>query len=123
MAEQEEFFSPSHDRLLTIAVWAKYLAWAALIYFIIQAGLVIFQYQADLHRMQLWAGSSAIMTLKELFEFDPLYYSIDVMVDMVSALLRGAIYYVVLRGVSLALYMIVETDVNYREQERKEPAQ
>jgi hypothetical protein len=74
--------------------------------------------------MQLWNGtSSAIVTLKELFQLDPLYYSIDVMADIVSALLRGIIYYVVLKSISLGLNMIVETDVNYREQERGEAAQ
>ncbi len=31
MSEQKEFFSPKHKRILNIAVWAKYLAWIALI--------------------------------------------------------------------------------------------
>lgn len=123
MTEQEEFFSPSHNRLLSIAVWAKYLAWVALIYFIVQAGLVIFQYHADLQRMYMWTTSSPMMTLKELFEFDPLHFSIDVISDMVSALLRGAIYYLILKSMSLGLNMIVETDINYRERRQEEAAQ
>lgn len=119
MAEQEQFFSPGHNRLLNIAVWAKYLAWLALIYSIVQAGLVIFQYQADLQRIYMWTSpASATLTLKELFEFDPLHFSIDVLLDIASALLRGVLFYVILKSVFLGLNMIVETDINYRENSR-----
>jgi hypothetical protein len=34
---------------------------------------------------------------------------------MAAAILSGATFYVVLKGISLGLNMIVETDVNYRE--------
>jgi hypothetical protein len=115
MTEKEEFFSPNHKRLLSIAVWAKYLAWVTLIYFIVRAGLVIFQYQADLQRMYILAGIAGTVDWKDIFRFDPLYYSIDIISDVVSALLQGAIYYVILKSVSLALNMIVETNINYRE--------
>ncbi len=37
MNEQEDFFSPSHNRLLSIATWAKYLAWIVLIVHVLWA--------------------------------------------------------------------------------------
>ena len=116
MNEREVFFTPQHERLLNIAVWAKYLAWGTLIYYVLRAVLVVIQYQADLQRMYLLNSSSpSIVSLRDLFTFDPVYYSIDMASDMAAAILSGAIFYVVLRGISLGLSMIVETDVNYRE--------
>jgi hypothetical protein len=41
---------------------------------------------------------------------------------MTSVLLRGIIYYLVLKGISLGLNMIVETDINYRERKQEEVA-
>jgi len=53
----------------------------------------------------------------ETAKMDPLYYAADIGSDMVKRLLGGFVYYVVLKGISLGLYMIVETDMNYREKE------
>jgi hypothetical protein len=36
---------------------------------------------------------------------------------MGTLLLRGIVYYLVLKGTSLGINMIVETDINYRDQE------
>ena len=113
----EEFFSRDHKRLLDIATWIKYLAWGALIYYIIRAALVIVQYQVDLQRQyySYSGGDTSPINWIELFRFDPFHYSIDLASNMASALLSGAIYYLALKGISLGLNMIVETDINYRE--------
>jgi hypothetical protein len=37
MSEQDKFFTKKHDRLLAVAVWAKYLAWVVLVVFILLA--------------------------------------------------------------------------------------
>jgi hypothetical protein len=117
MSEQEEFFSPKHKQLLDIATWAKYIAWVVLIAYIIRTSLVPLLSQASYKQMQ-----SSMGTFQSSFDFwdvvreDPLYYLIDIGSDMVITLLRGVVFYVVLKGISLGLNMIVETDINYREQ-------
>jgi hypothetical protein len=101
MIEQEEFFSSSHKRLLTIATWAKYLAWVALVAYILLAGLQI------LPRQSFYSDFPPRNTLLE---------QLRRVADAAVVLLRGVIYYLVLKGISLGLNMIVETDVNCREQ-------
>ena len=119
MTQQQDFFSPNHDRLFKISVWAKYLAWAALIYYIGRAALVIIQYQVDLQRMYMLSSSSpGVVGLTDFFRYSPLYYSIDMISEMALAVLSGAIYYLVLKGISLGLNMIIETDINYRENKK-----
>ena len=121
MNEQEEFFSTDHKRLLSIATWAKYLAWGAIVYYIVRAMLVIIQYQVDLQRMYLLNRSPpGIVDLTDLFRFDPVFYSIDMISNIASAVVGGGIYYLALKGISLGLNMIVETDINYRENAKQE---
>ncbi|HSK87189.1 MAG TPA: hypothetical protein VK880_02460 [Anaerolineales bacterium] len=117
MTKQEEFFSPSHNRLLSIAVWAKYLAWVALVVFIVNAGLQMFQYRSFLNGTIQPDPNMWLFLRHNPFEVFRLG------VDMATTLLRGVIYYLVLKGISLGLNMIVETDINYREREREEVAQ
>ncbi len=104
MTEQEEFFSPNYNRLLNIATWAKYLAWVVLIIYILWAALIVSQDFSN-HGSQLQPN----VRLLEQFK---------VVLNLATTLLRGAIYYLVLKGISLGLNMIVETDINYREQEK-----
>jgi hypothetical protein len=120
MEEREEFFSPKHKQLLGIALWAKYLAWFVLAVFILRAGLVIFQKQVNFQQTYAVMGSStSAQGYWDMVRDDPLYYGFDIGADMAGMLLSGAVYYVVLKGISLGLNMIVETDVNYREKENQ----
>lgn len=62
--------------------------------------------------------------------FDPFYlvdffkqspsYALRLFSDMLGTFLKGIIYFLVLKAVSLGLNMIIETDINYREQKRGE---
>jgi len=36
-------------------------------------------------------------------------------INMSATILRGVVYFLVLKGISLGLNMVVETDINYRE--------
>jgi len=118
MTEQAQFFSPNHNRLLNIAVWAKYLAWVVLVVFILNAGLQIFQYQVLFSN----TGQPQFDVWSFLIKNDPLR-AFEMVVNMVATALRGVIYYLILKGISLGLNMIVETDINYREREQAEGAQ
>ncbi len=121
MNDQTELFSKDHNKLLNIAGWASNLAWLALVIYIISAALVIVEDQANYRQME--AVSSSYQSGSNYWEtakMDPLYYLVDIGSDMVKRLLGGFIYYVVLKGISLGLYMVVETDMNYREKENQE---
>ena len=120
MSRQEEFLSPEHNKLLNFAIWAKYLAWVVLAIYIFQTGFVIIQRQVNSQQMQAVIGDP--ISSQEYWDraLDiPIYYLIDIGSDMIYIFLKGVIFYIVLKGISLGLYMIVETDVNYREQENQ----
>ena len=120
MSRQEEFLSPEHGKLLNIAISAKYLAWVVLAIYVFQTGFVIIQRQVNSQQMQAVIGDP--ISSQEYWDRaldKPIYYLIDIGSDMIYIFLKGVIFYIVLKGISLGLYMIVETDVNYREQENQ----
>jgi len=110
MAEQENFFTRNQNRLLDIAGWAKYMAWVALVVFSVAAFSEFIQGQYDyayqFHRQAIF---------REIIKEHPLF-AINTIANTASVLLKGIVYYLLLKGISLGLNMIVETDINYREQ-------
>lgn len=119
MNEKEDFFSPKHKQLLNIATWAEYLAWIVLIYYIFRAGLIIFQYQISLQGLQaITEPSQSFQGFLSLLKTQP-SYMIDIIISIVSFFLRGGVFYLILKGISLSLNMIVETDINYRDQKQE----
>jgi hypothetical protein len=86
MAEQEEFFSPNHNRLLSIATWAKYLAWIVLVVYILNAILQIFQYQFFLNnnvqpQLDMW-----------LFLKTNPFEGFRLGIDILTTIVRGIVY-------------------------------
>lgn len=112
MDEQEEFFSQNQERLLVIAVWAKYLAWVALAIYILLVVLQIIQLlMANDNGNFAGPTSQSLITMLR----DNPFSFVRFVVNTIATGLKGLIYFVVLKGISLGLNMIVETDVNYRE--------
>jgi len=101
MSEQEEFFSQKYKSLLSVATWAKYLAWPVLAVFTLYSIGLYFQEQA---RYSFFDEQLKINSLAGL----------SLLVQIFGTFLKGVIYHLLLRGVSLGLTMIVETDINYR---------
>jgi hypothetical protein len=101
MKEQGKFFSWQHLRLLNIATLAKNIAWVVLVVFIFSGGVQI---------VQLAQAPSDLAA------------KVIVGTNVAVTLLTGVVYYLLLKGVSLGLNMIVETDVNYRDGKREESA-
>jgi len=120
MSEHKELFTKNQDRLMSIAGWANNLAWVVMIMYLILAALTIFIDQSNYQRMQALAYSQIGVDYWEMARLDPIYYVLDIGSDILSRVLTGLIYYVVLRGISLGLYMVIETDMNYRENSEKE---
>ena len=117
--EREYILTENQDRLLSLAGWAKNLAWVALILYIVLAILVIPQdmiFHQRINSINLNSGSLDYWDQMSLY---PLHSLITISTNTLNNLLSGAIYYVVLKGISLGLYMIVETDINYTDRERQ----
>lgn len=113
MEEQGEFFSPKHKRLLNIATWAKYLAWVVLIIYVLSP-LSTYTQEQTYYMFNRGTG----VQIPEFSEYltDNLAYGISLVIEMIGTMLQGVVYFLVLKGISLGLNMVVETDINYREQ-------
>ncbi len=111
---QKEFFSEKHKVLLNIATWTKYLAWVILVVYALSTWARYMQIRAT-YMMQ----TAQPFDLRHLFSSDP-FYGFSFVVSIFSVFVFGVIWYFVLKGISLGLYMIVETDINYRENKSQE---
>ena len=118
MGELDEFFTKKHDRLLAIAVWAKYLAWVVLVVFILLA-ITAFIGNMNMYRMNFGSFGRPIEDFSDLFKQLP-GNALSLLFEAVSTLVKGIIYFLVLKGISLGLNMIIETDLNYREKNAQE---
>ena len=115
MNKAEDFFSSNHKRLLGIATWAKYLAWVVLTIYVLSAGAQVIQIIL-LKDGGSFSGQTSQSFLTMLR--DNPFNAFKLVVSVAVALLKGIMYNLILKGVSLGLNMIVETDINYREQRR-----
>ncbi|MBK9210915.1 MAG: hypothetical protein IPL71_22590 [Anaerolineales bacterium] len=107
MDEKNDLFGKKHATLWRISMWANGLASIVLFIYVLLAFGQISQYTTMAHNMYQ-------TDLIGLFSRSPLYI-LDVLLQMTKEFLQGAFYYLALKGISLGLDMIVETDINYRE--------
>lgn len=116
MKEKDDFFSPDHERLLNIATWAKYLAWIVLITTIAYTGIITLgNYVLELQKVGVAPGPDLnVSDFLSPFKGN-IPFLIKLIAGLVYGILRSFVYYCVLKGISLGLNMIVETDINYRE--------
>ncbi|HLO32915.1 MAG TPA: hypothetical protein VK249_27470 [Anaerolineales bacterium] len=121
MNEQEDFFSPKHNRLLSIATWAKYLAWLVLIVYIVSAGTQVIQFQNNANYRAAIANQPS-QGLKDSLTENPLS-TFRLGINMAAVIIKGVVYYLALKGISLGLNMIIETDINYRDRKQEEVVQ
>ena len=113
MNQQKSFFSKNHDRLLSIATWAKHIAWIVLIVYILLVGIQTIQ--IILLKDSEGSFGQTSQSLFTMLKGDP-FHAFRLLINIVVVFLNGMIYYLVLKGISLGLNMIVETDINYLEQ-------
>ena len=105
MAESnEEFFTPKHKRLERISTTANVFAWLVLVFFVLQA---MSQY------LNLTSQQS-VQSVAEMFKQYP-ESTINFFLGIINIVLKGVVYWLTLKGVSLGLNMILDTDLNYRE--------
>jgi len=119
MSEKEELFTKDQNRLLSIAGWANNLAWVMLVFYLLLATATIFIDQAYYQRLYFSSLVQDGFDYWEMFSSDPFFYILDLVPVILRRLLTGFTYYVVLKGISLGLYMVIETDMNYRQRENE----
>jgi hypothetical protein len=95
--------------MLTAATWAKYLAWVVLAVYVSYA---FGAYQQEQAHYLFYANASFRSATFSEYMAQNLIYGICVIVEMVSIVFKGVVYFLVLKGISLGLNMIVETNLN-----------
>ncbi len=100
----DEGYTPEHERLQKIAAVAKAFARIVLAFCILQAAL------------QFWmlVDHQSLQTIVKMYMERPSSI-INSFVNLINISLKGVVYWLTLKGVSLGLNMIVETDMNYRD--------
>lgn len=107
----DDFFTKKHNRLANIASVANIVAWIALAVQVLFVGARFIQVQNSYEMQASFMGQNA--DFMEMLREKPIYTA-GLIVDLAGIFVRGIIYWLVLKGISLGLFMIVETDLNYR---------
>ena len=110
----EEYFTSKHAKLDNIASAANTFAWIALGSQIFYMAGRFFQLHNSYMTQVILSGSAQPDFMEMLSQ--NLLYTFSLIVDMASIFIRGIVYWLVLKGISSGLYMIVETDLNYRDE-------
>jgi hypothetical protein len=112
----EEEITRDQDRLLDIAGWAKHIAWLVLTIFVLSAVWQVLGFWLN----AIYAAEVAHSVAPGLWNLlmqNPVQ-AFSLMQSMAVLALRGLVYFLLLKGVSLGLFMIVEIDINSRKSER-----
>jgi hypothetical protein len=112
----EQLFTDKHQSLYTIAKWANLFSWVVLVFFVLVLALNIFnsanQFNAQYSGyMGMNFFQYLIATPEALMQY---------LVNWLLSLFKGIVFFLVLKGVSMGLNMIIETDLNYRGAEMEE---
>lgn len=110
--EEKDIFTPNHERLSSIAYWTKFASRPVLFLGIGYAVLMaVGNYTNQIQYYQVYQGLAPDGSSLSALDY------LEIALGLAYGIMKGIFYYLVLRGVSLGLDMIVETDINYREKE------
>ncbi len=111
----DDFFTTKHARLTRIATIANLFAWVVFIVQILLVGGRFIEVQNS-YTMQQFQNINLDQNLDfmGMLRTHPLYTA-GFVVDLASIFLRGVTFGLILKGISLGLNMIVETNLNYKE--------
>ena len=107
----DDFYTNRHKKLITLATWANVFSWIVLVV------SVIIIFGKIMERITV-TGNIIINNNHTSFLETMIHYPgifISYIVEWIYTAVNGLVYFFVLRGISLGLTMIVETDLNYRE--------
>ena len=109
----EEFFTKRHARLTSIAAVANTFAWIALGSQILYIGARFVQLQNSYMLQTRMTGFGQPDFVQMLSQNH--LYTFSLIVELGIIFLRGVIYWLTLKGISLGLFMVVETNLNYKD--------
>ena len=107
----DKFYTGKHDKLLTVASWANIISWIVLAIYILALISRIF---GQVTGSQTTFISPQQPSFFEYIKDNPIEL-LRYIIDWINTIMNGIVLFLVLKGVSLGLNMIVETDLNYRE--------
>lgn len=114
----DDFFTTDHERLARIADISKVFAWIVFIISILLVGAKFIDVQNSYTVQTMGLGQTpdfwGMMSQKPL-------YAISIFIDMLSTLIHGIVYGLVLKGISLGLNMLIEIDLDNKEKSQEEP--
>jgi len=108
----DEFFTADHDRLARIANIANVVAWIAFVVYIILVGAKFVEVQNSFTFQRGVLGQEP--NFWGMLSQKPLYAA-SLFINMLSIFLQGVVYWLVLKGISLGLNMIIEIDLDNKE--------
>ncbi|MGC1375638.1 MAG: hypothetical protein WA821_05420 [Anaerolineales bacterium] len=108
----DDFLTGKHRRLLRIASLANISAWIVFIANIALVGSHFLQFQSAYMQNPntVFQQPNFLAMLGE----NPVYTA-NMVLSLLSTFMTGVVYGLGLKGISLGLNMIVETDLNYRD--------
>jgi len=109
----EGFITKKHGRLMNIASIANVFAWIALGFQVLYMGGRFIQLQNS-YMMQTMSTGFGQPNFMEMLSKNPTY-TFSLIVDLANIFIHGVVYWLVLKGISVGLYMVVETNLNYKE--------
>jgi hypothetical protein len=111
VSPEDDLFTKKHHNLLTIASWANIFAWVVLVIFFLLTITDFFNTRNQFNAQVNPSGGNDefFYTLRTDW-----IYVIYLVLSLLKTLFQGIIFWIVLKGTSMGLNMIVETDINYR---------
>ena len=109
-----DFFQSNHARLTRIASWANFFAWVVLVIYTLSTVQEAMSVRGSNAVLNIASKIGDIPNFFEIIIYAPLF-AFGFVVYLATIFLRGVVFALVLKGISLGLNMIVETDLNYRE--------
>ena len=117
---QDDITNDRHAKLTRVAVIANVLVWVVFIFFLLDAGARWISIRNQFDSFNAQAGQ--YFTFDQEIQRNPAY-AFGVGLEVASVFMQGVVAALVLKGISLGLFMIVETDLNFRAMKEKEGAQ
>ena len=109
--DNNEFYTDRHKKLFSFASWANTISWIILAVYLLALVSRIF---GQVTGSQTGYSGVQQPSFFEYIKDNPIAL-LRYIIDWINTIMNGIVLFLVLKGVSLGLNMIVETDLNYRE--------
>ncbi len=109
-----EYFTKKHARLFDLARVASIAAWVVLIYELLSMIVSVINWRTYFFSGDFSFTKFHILNLLMDIKEHILDY-LELFIGEVYYLIKGIVYFLLLKGISLGLYMVLETNLNYKD--------